>query len=182
MALDTRKTRPMCGETVEAVATRCFACGETCSPVPRTYVGKAYTPQRAYRTSVLPFAALLLLNGVVILAVCSVFPLLPIAYFPLVCDPAGQRIGMGILAVTHIVFGIGFLRRSRLLWRTFFGYLGIATCLAAVAQIVDRPKFLDSRDAVITAAFVCVANTLVAVGLYFATRPAFAAASENRTS
>ncbi|MBI3861191.1 MAG: hypothetical protein HY290_04780 [Planctomycetia bacterium] len=172
MEANSRLTCPMCGAAVESNATKCGGCGENIVEPPKSRSKIGYTPERAYRISVRPIAALFAFGGAIFLLL-SVFPLLPITHIPFVRNPVWQRFAIGIVGAMNLVFGVGLFYRYRAVWIVFLAYLGLGTCIAPVAHLLDPPSGMQDPDAFLMAGFGALINGMIAVGLYFAMRPAF---------
>jgi hypothetical protein len=80
-------------------------------------------------------------------------------------DPSMKRVIMTGLAIPMFAIGLGLRRRSTIAWYCLFLYTLIGTIWHVVAGLLDQQ-------------FVCLIaspaiNGPIAVGIYFATRPAF---------
>ena len=134
---------------------------------------------RAYRQGVRPLAIFLAGGGLLVLVVV-LFRLMPIGWTPFIESNAGKRLAFCVLGTLLMVEGIGLYLKSRMAWFALFAYIILGT-----AWVVAGANF-DSRmtegEAFFVTIFGLLGNGVLAVGLYFVTRPAFrpgAAQQEN---
>jgi uncharacterized membrane protein HdeD (DUF308 family) len=132
-------------------------------------MGKPYTPERAYRSSVLPLGIFLIVGGIVLFSAAMLMPS-DALFVPPFSDPWVKRTVFGGLSLPLLPLGLGFCLRNKLAWWGFFAWLLIGTAWQVVTGMLD-PQF--GPLVVISPVF----NAFVAVGIYFATRPVFVATS-----
>ena len=125
---------------------------------------------------VIPNEAYTMLTGSTIPAI----PLFTLTGFILSESNAGKRLAFCVLGTLLMVEGIGLYLKSRMAWFALFAYIILGT-----AWVVAGANF-DSRmtegEAFFVTLFGLLGNGVLAVGLYFVTRPAFrpgAAQQEN---
>jgi len=133
-------------------------------------MAEPYTPERAYRWSVLPFGMLLIAGGIAALLAPLYVPsdLLRLSEKPFTNSWMG-RAGINAFCILQILIGIGFCLRSKVAWWSYFAFLLAATVWQA-AFGVD-----NSHIAGVVLAFAF--NIPFGIGIYFATKPAFASVS-----
>lgn len=124
-----------------------------------------YTPERAYRWSVLPFGVFMMVGGIILFASSVLAPSNSISMPPLQ-DPWLKRVVFGGLALCVALLGLGFCRRSRVAWWGFFAYLLLGTVWQMIVGILNS-QFLPL---VLAPAF----NLSFALGIYWAMKPVFA--------
>lgn len=127
-------------------------------------MAKPYTPERAYRQSVLPFGVFLIFGGIVFLAASLLMPAEAISVPPL-HTPWLKWAAVGGLSFPLLPLGIGFCLRSKVAWRAFFVWLLIGSIWSVVAGMLAS----DVVAVIMPVAF----NLPFAFGIYLATRPAF---------
>jgi hypothetical protein len=130
-------------------------------------------PDRIYRRSVVPFGALLIVGGAVMLAL-SLHPGVRITSpFPFVERDSANRAKIAGLSVVHLIFGIGLLKRSRILWIACMVYVGLATAFVDLGLWFDPPFSLHGAgERMLFALFNTLVNGLVIWFLYSA-KPVF---------
>jgi hypothetical protein len=133
-------------------------------------MGKPYTPERAYRWSVLPLGIFMIFSGIVLPSAAMFLPSDAIVVPPF-SDPWTKRVVFCGASLPLLPLGIGFCLRNKLAWWGFFAWALIGTVLAAVAQ-THGPDF-GSPENRIGVALGSAVNILLVVGICFATRPVF---------
>ncbi len=137
--------------------------------------GKPYTPERAYRLSVLPFGIYLIVGGIVgPIAALLVPP--EVIHLPPFSDPWLKRAIFFGATLPYLPLGVGFCLRSKLAWWGFFAWQLMSVCFAVVVGILDRQDPDRFAEVVIGPIF----NLGFAVGLYFATKPVFVVVSRRQ--
>ncbi len=135
-------------------------------PPPGKKRRRSYTPERAYRWSVIPLAAFMFFGGLIFVAASLFTPLEP--DMPPIKSPWLARLVFGGIGAYLSVLGIGFFRLSRLALWGFYGYI----VLGSIWQMF-LPMF-DSRWSPWLALASLIFNVLITVGIYLAVKPAFA--------
>jgi hypothetical protein len=126
---------------------------------------KPYTPDRAYRWSVLPLGILSILGGIFFFAGAMLMPPEFVQIPPFV-DIWLKRLAMGFLCFYLVLIGIGLCYRNKAAWLGFFAYIIIGTIWHIAVGICD-PQY---------AIFVIMSplfNVPFAISIYFATKPVF---------
>ena len=134
-------------------------------------------PAKAYRTIVVPLSAFLVLGGI-ILAVCFWVVHVPITWpFPFVQGATLNRHLFGIVSLACVAIGIGLLFRNRVAWYALLVYLSVGVLLPVVSTLDTRTIASRGSAFPILGSFL---NGAIAAGIYFAVRPAFAHANDQR--
>jgi len=130
------------------------------------------TPEKAYKTSVRPLAILTIFQGVGLLYVFSTWPIefLIRAPLPFIPDPF-KKIFLLSIAVLVLIIGIGLIFRSRPIWYIFIAYLVIGPIWLISGMIFGYFPNAEPKEIVIP--FAILVSVVIAVGLYFVTKPAF---------
>jgi hypothetical protein len=135
---------------------------------------KPYTPERAYRWSVLPCGLFMIVGGIVLPSAALLMPSYAL-FVPPFSDPWLKRAVFAGMSLPLLPLGLGLCFRSKLAWWGFFAWLIIGTAWQVVGGFLD-PQFahLVVVSPVFTLGF--------AVGTYFATKPVFNATNRKTQS
>ncbi len=135
------------------------------------WTNKPYTPERAYRWSVCPLAALFAFGGPVF-AIAIHFVAEPAINRVLFVDSyVANRAIFSAIGILVCAIGIGLFLKSRIAWYALFGYLLSGTVWGVAKEMVD-PDFGEAPN-IAMAVTLWLFNTALGVGIFFATRPVF---------
>jgi hypothetical protein len=123
-----------------------------------------YTPDRAYRWSVLPLGIFSIIGGVFVFTAAMLMPPESLQMPPFEAAWL-KRLALGCLCLYLVLIGLGLCYRNKAAWLGFFAYILIGMIWHLAVGLCD-PQF---------AIFVLspVLNVPIAVGIYFATKPVF---------
>ena len=133
---------------------------------------KPYTPERAFRVSVMPLSIFFIVSGAVFVIVAAFVDGRFIHMPPF--GPTGAKVAFGLVGLVLIIVGAGMLRRSRLAWYGMFAYLalgGIWYLALGVAFLISPPGEPEPGALFYLAGVAW--TTLIGTGLYFVTYPVF---------
>ncbi len=141
---------------------------------------KPYTPDRAYRVSVLPLALYCLFGGLFFL----LFAVLPgesspvyFGEFPFVPTPTGKRICLAAIGLFFVPIGVGLLFRRHWALLAFIVYIAFGTAYFIIAWAADAlPQGWNGWVVAASSAF----NLFFAWAVLHCTRPAFGERSKHR--
>lgn len=140
---------------------------------------KPYTPERAYRVSVLPLACYCLCGGLFCLIFAALASESSQAYlgeFPFIPTRTGKRIFFAAIGICFLPIGVGLLYRRRWALWGLMGYLAFCTAYVIIAWAMDTlPQGWNGWVVAASMAF----NLFLAWGVLHSTRPAFAARSKS---
>jgi len=130
------------------------------------------TPEKAFKTSVRPLAFLFILQS---LGLLSIFASWPSAQFanvpaPFIPDPI-KKYFLIANAVLILIIGIGLILRSKPVWHLFLAYIILGPIWLILGIAFDYIPGVESKEVVIPVA--AVFSSVIAVGLYWVTVPAF---------
>ena len=129
---------------------------------------KPYTPERAYRVSVVPLSIFFVIAGVVFFVVSLVVDGRHIFMPPL--GPEAASVVFGGAGLFLATVGAGMLFKLKIAWYAMLAYLVLGTPWATWA-FATAPEHMACPTAFVVA--IPLFNVGVAVGLYFVTRPVF---------
>ena len=134
------------------------------------------TPEKAYKSSILPIGVIFVLQAVMLLKVSLSWPVeqLSKAPLPFIPDPIKKYVLIAT-AVLILIIGIGLFIRSKALWYVFLSYLVIGPAYVIIGLAFDYFPVSGPKIYIIPAATFF--SALISIGLYFATKPAFQKAS-----
>ncbi len=128
---------------------------------------------QAFRQSVRPLGLFFLLASIMMIQVFFVFPDEDWSQFPFpfLHSVVGKKLLIAFSDVLLFYIGFGLLRKWKIAWYTLFVYIISGTIWIALGAIFDYfpgnvPKYLMGMAAILI-------NGGIAIGIYFATRPAF---------
>jgi len=134
-------------------------------PTKLFHMARPYTPERAYRWSVLPLGIFSIVSGIVLPASAVLMPAEQILVPPF-AEPWLRRVALGGISILCLPIGVGLCLRSKVAWWAFFAWLMAGTAWHIFIGITD-PRFPEF--AFLSPAF----NIPLAVGIYVATKPVF---------
>ncbi|MBN1395220.1 MAG: hypothetical protein JW959_09365 [Pirellulales bacterium] len=127
-------------------------------------MAKPYTADRAYRLSVLPLGIFMIVCGIIFCA--SALLMWPQRIFiPPLNEPLVERIVFIGISLPLIPMGIGFCFRSKVAWWCFFAWMFIGM-IWNFSFVIPDPEFS-------VLGILSFMNIPLAVGIYYATKPAF---------
>ncbi len=129
-----------------------------------------YTAERAYRVSVRPLAALMIIGGLVFPAVAMLSPYVP--RMPFAESAAAKRILMAVFGFFLLPIGIGLWLKLKVAWYAMFVYIVGGTIFNVIGFWLCTPA--DNGGGVLLGLVGILLNGVLTVGLYFVTRPVFA--------
>ena len=133
---------------------------------------KPYTPERAYRVSVIPLALFLVIGGLFLSVAAVVLPIT--SPFPFVRSELGNRAIFGAISIFLSVTGIGLWRKSKTAWYAMLFYLVAGASAHAVAVLFDSESPLyGGQQRYLVLGGLLLWDLLIAVGIYCAIAPAF---------
>ena len=135
---------------------------------------RPYTPERAYRVSVLPLGVFFIVGGAFSLVASFV---LPIVWLPFVHDERMARFLFAGVSLLLGGIGVGLVLKSKAAWYALFAWWVLGTVWPVAGWLFDPPAriWAEMSDAArwFYPVFGLVLNGIFVVGLYVATRPAF---------
>ncbi len=134
------------------------------------------TPEKAFKTSVRPLAALFTLQAIGLLFIFLTWPAehLAKAPVPFIPDPI-KKYFLIATAILILIIGIGLFLRSRLIWYIFIAYLAISQIWIILGIAFDYFPGTEPKEIIIPVA--AIFSALIFGGLYHVTKPAFTKAS-----
>lgn len=139
-------------------------------------MARPYTSDRAYRSSVLPLGVFMVFGGIVLPVSAVLMPAEQI-FVPPLTDPWLTRVVFGGMSLFLLPLGVGFCLRSKVAWYGFFAWALIGTIWWGVFFRGPPDRHFEIFVNVVCPLF----NLLIAVGIYFATKPVFVRDGENGT-
>jgi hypothetical protein len=130
------------------------------------------TPEKAFKTSVRPLAYLFIFQSLCLLFIFTTWPIEELVKFPVpfIPDPI-KKIFLIATAILILIIGFGLLFRSKPIWYIFLAYLIIGP-LWIISGLVFG-YFPGNEPKVVIVPITIIFSALIAVGLYFVTKPAF---------
>ncbi|MHC4505094.1 MAG: hypothetical protein ACYTFI_17450 [Planctomycetota bacterium] len=134
---------------------------------------RPYTPERAYRVSVVPLSIFFVIAGLVFFVVSLVVDGKYIFMPPL--GPKTASVAFGGIGLFLAAVGVGLLFRLKTAWYAMLAYFILGAPWAAWSW-ATAPEEMAPPVAFVV--FGTLLNVGIAVGLYFVTRPVFVRARE----
>lgn len=128
------------------------------------------TSERSYRIAVIPLSIFLVLGGITFAALAWVAHVPMSSPFPFIESESLDRRLFGVAGVVCAIIGVGLFRRNGVAWYALLVYLGLGVLLPAVSVLDAETVAVQGYAFPIAGS---VLNGCIAVGIYFAMRPAF---------
>jgi hypothetical protein len=142
------------------------------------YRFRATTAEAAYRRFVVPLSIFMIVGGMFLSVLFCFVPIT--SPFPFVTSERLNRIIGLMISIFLVADGIGLLLRSRVAWYALLAYCGLGVILPVLGAF--DPNSWQRHGGYEMLPFGAVLNSVIAIGIYLGTRPAFVAESPETTS
>jgi hypothetical protein len=135
-------------------------------------VRKPYTPERAFRISVVPLSIFFIVGGAVLAIAAAVRDGRSVYMPPL--GPTGAKLALGAVGLALVAIGAGMLLKLRLAWYGLIAYLalgGVWNLVLGIGFAVTPPD--GGRPGALFHFLAAALAVLFGGGLCFVTRPVF---------